>query len=214
MESFEQFIAKYQSVVFEKGQTLLLQDEIPTYVYVIESGLVKSYTITAAGDERLLAICSQGEDLPIGYVSGLVDRTQCFYQAYTRCRVRAVPREAYRAHMHSNIDSLQRQYVRLAMVTLAMLSRINALEQPHASDKIASTLLYMADQVAVGVRLHTQKSQRRIEVTQQEIANLLGLTRETTNIELKKLELKKLLTHSRKSYVVYLDRLRQYVDNV
>lgn len=212
MNSFEEFITTYPSATFEKGQTLLLKDTIPQYVYIIESGLVKSYTITAAGDERLLSINSKGEDLPVGYALGLVDQAPCFYEAYTKCTVRLVPREAYMLHLHTSIASLQRQYTRLTILLLAMLSRISALEQPRAGDKIASTLMYMADQV--GVRLRPQKTQLRLEITQQEIANLLGLTRETTSIELKKLEIKRLLTHSRKSYVVHMERLKAYLESV
>lgn len=210
MSSFEEFITTYPSATFEKGQTLLLKDAVPRSVYVIESGLVKTYTITATGDERLLSIESKGEDLPIGYALGLIERAPCFYEAYTRCVVRFIPRDAYMLHLHTNVTSLQQQYTRLTILLLAMLSRVSALEQSRASDKIASTLIYMADHI--GVRLRPHKTQLRLEVTQQEIANLLGLTRETTSIELKKLEIKKLLTHSRKSYVLHMERLKQYLE--
>jgi CRP-like cAMP-binding protein len=63
-----------------------------------------------------------------------------------------------------------------------------------------------------GILLRAPTLRFRLNVTQQEIANALGLTRETTNIELKKLELKKLISHSRKSYVLYVERMRKYLD--
>jgi CRP-like cAMP-binding protein len=99
----------------------------------------------------------------------------------------------------------------MTILLLATLMRVNALEQSRAGDKIAATLLYMADQL--GVRLRPYKTHLKLTITQQEIANSLGLTRETTGIELKKLELKKVLTHSRKSYILYMERLRKYLDN-
>lgn len=211
METFEQFISAYPSGVFEKGQTLLLKGATPKAVYIIESGFVKTYTITAAGNERLVAIDSKGEDIPIGYSFGLIERTQYFYEAYTKCVIRFVPREAYLNHLHTNIESMYRRHTRMATLLLATLMRVNALEQSRAGDKIAATLLYMADQV--GVRLRPYKTHLKLTITQQEIANSLGLTRETTGIELKKLELKKILTHSRKSYILYMERLRKYLDN-
>jgi CRP/FNR family transcriptional regulator len=212
MGTFEQFIAKYPSKTFDKGQTILLKDVVPQAVYVIESGLVKTYTITAAGDERLVSIDSVGEDLPIGYAFGLIDRSQYFHEAYSRCVVRLVPRDAYVTHLRNNIESMYRRHVRLIILLLATFSRVNALEQSRAGDKIASTLLYMADQI--GVRLHPSKSRLRLPITQQEIADSLGLTRETAGIELKKLELKNILTHSRKNYVLYMERLRKYLDDI
>lgn len=209
MESFEQFVTHYRTELYEKGQTILLKDAIPEGVYVIESGLVKTYTITAGGDERLISLDTKGEDFPIGYAFGLIDRAQYFYEAYTRCKLRVIPRGEFMAHMRRNIDSLQRRHAHLTALLLATLSRVNALEQPRARDKIAATLLYMTDRI--GVRMRTPNT-RRLPVTQQEIANWLGLTRETTGTELKKLELRNILTHSRKNYVLYIERLRRYLD--
>jgi CRP-like cAMP-binding protein len=67
----------------------------------------------------------------------------------------------------------------------------------------------MAGQFGTALRAPTARF--KLKVTQQEIANSLGLTRETTNIELKKLEVKKLISHSRKSYVLYMEQLRSYL---
>lgn len=210
MESFEEFVARYRVETYEKGQTILLRDAVPSGVYVIESGFVKTYTITASGDERLISLDSKGEDFPIGFAFGLIDRAQYFYEAYTRCKLRVIPRSEFMAHLRSNIHSLHRRHVRMTTLLLATMSRVNALEQPRARDKIAATLLYMTDRI--GVRMRTP-NMKRLPMTQQEIANSLGLTRETTGSELKKLELRKILTHSRKNYVLYVERLRKYLDS-
>ncbi len=82
---------------------------------------------------------------------------------------------------------------------------------PHAGDKIARILMYMADQF--GIFLRPYNNRLELSVTQQEIANALGLTRETINVEIKKLEVKRLISHSRKSYVLYVERLRKYLDD-
>ncbi|HEU4830948.1 MAG TPA: Crp/Fnr family transcriptional regulator [Candidatus Saccharimonadales bacterium] len=211
MTTFEEFITHYPSEVFEKGQTLLLRGDVPRAVHVIESGGVKSYTITGGGDERLVALNIKGEDLPVGFALGLVEESYYFYEAYTRCVIRLVPRKDYLEYLKSDVENMYRRHIHLATMLLATLSRVNALEQSRASDKIAFTLLYMAEQI--GVKLRPQKTNLMLSVTQQEIANSLGLTRETTGIELKKLELKRLITHSRKSYVLYTERLRRYLDD-
>ncbi|MNW14630.1 Bacterial regulatory protein, crp family [compost metagenome] len=71
--------------------------------------------------------------------------------------------------------------------------------------------MYMADRLGVMLRPYTTRL--KISVTQQEIADSLGLTRETANIELKKLEMLKLISHSRKSYVLYMERLQKYIED-
>lgn len=178
-------------------------------MYMIESGLVKVYTITSSGDERLVTISREEEDFPLGYASGLIDRAQYFYEAFSNCKVRLIPPQEFMDYTLADPEATKRRMIRLTALVLSTHARVNALEQSKASDKIAETLLYMAGQFGTAIRAPTTRF--KLSVTQQEIANALGLTRETTNIELKKLELKKLITHSRKSYVLYMERLRNYL---
>lgn len=189
----------------------MLKGDTPQAMYVIESGLVKVYTITRSGDELLVTISGEGEDFPIGLSVNVIDRAEYFYEAFTDCRLRLVPPADFLNYILSDREVTTYRLVRLTRLLLATLARVNALEQPKASDKIARTLLYMAGQFGTAVRAPT--SRLRLSVTQQEIANLLGLTRETTNIELKKLELKHIISHSRRSYTLYMERLRRYLDN-
>ena len=210
MDAFRQFLSKYPCQTYKKGETILLKGDEPKHLYIIESGLVKTYTITAKGDERLVSIDRRGEDFPVGYALHLIDKSQYFYEAFTRCTIRLVPREQYRAHLHSNVESMYKRQVNMTMLLLSTLSRVHALEQSNASDKIAYTLLYMADQLGVILRPYTTRL--KISVTQQEIADSLGLTRETASIELRKLEMMKLIAHSRKNYVLHTERLKKYLD--
>lgn len=208
MDVFSEFISEYPSQTFKKGETILLKNEKPKAVYIIESGLVKTYTITSSGYERVITIDKRGEDFPIGFATGLIDSSQFFYEAFTKCTVRLVPREKYLEHITTNIQSMYKQHVRTTSLLLSTLSRVQALEQPTAGRKIAYTLLYVASRFGVILR---PTKQLRIAITQQEIANSLGLSRETANVELKKLETLKLISHSRKSYVLHTERLKRYI---
>ena len=209
MSEFRAFIHRYPVRQCRKGETILLKDDVPPAMFVVESGLVKVYTITNSGDERLIILVREEENFPIGYSLGLIDRAQYFYEAASNCRLRMIPPDDYLRYVLSSQQAMRHQLVRLTMLLLSTQARINALEQPRASDKIAETLLYLAGQFGTALRAPT--AQLRIRMTQQEIANTLGLSRETTNIELKKLELKKLITHSRQSYVLYMEKLKQYL---
>lgn len=208
VDVFTEFISDYPSQTFKKGETILLKNEKPKAVYIIESGLVKTYTITSSGYERVITIDKRGEDFPIGFATGLLDSSQFFYEAFTKCTIRLVPREKYLQHITTNMQSMYKQHVRTTSLLLSTLSRVQALEQPTAGRKIAYTLLYVASRFGVILR---PTKQLRISITQQEIANSLGLSRETANVELKKLETMKLISHSRKSYTLYTERLKKYI---
>lgn len=209
--SFQQFIANHPARTFKRGETILLKDDAPKDMYVIESGLVKVYTITANGDERLVTFSREEEDFPIGFSLGIIDKSQYFYEAFTNCVIRFVPRSSYLRYLSSDIEVMQKRLARLTILLISNYARVSALEQTKASDKIAQTLLYMADQFGVLIRPHAARHQ--LSVTQQEIANSLGLTRETTNIELKKLEVKQLISYSRKTYILYTERLTKYLED-
>jgi CRP-like cAMP-binding protein len=108
-----------------------------------------------------------------------------------------------------NRDSLYRRHTRITKLLLTNLRHIEALEQSKAGEKVALTLLYFAEMLGTGF---PSKTTRKLSLTQQEIANALGLTRETTGNTLKKLEVKRLLVSSRNTYILYIDRLRNYID--
>lgn len=209
VQTFEQFIASYPLIVFEKGQTVLLKDESPKGTYVIESGIIKTYTINESGEERIISIDTKGEDIPIGFTIGLIDRCQYFYKAYSRCTIRVIPRDDYLKHLEENPESLYKRHIRLTKILLTNLKRIEALEQSNTSEKVARTLLYMADTLG---STFPNKTIRKLSITQQEIANALGLTRETAGIVLKKLEVKQLLQHSRNTYVLYIEKIHKFID--
>lgn len=211
MESFMQLIQRYPSEDFAKGQTIPLKDGTPKAVYVIEQGVVRAYSITRDGTERLVAVHRKGEDIPAGFGFSLTDRSEYFYDAHTKCRIRLVPQPVFEQYLKSNAAAMYQWHTRTTQLLLATFSRVSALEQPKAGDKIAFMMFYMANQL--GVRLRPSKSHRELTMTQQEIADSLGLTRETTGAELKKLERKQLISHSRKRYILYMERLRQYLED-
>jgi len=182
---------------------------VPKGTYIIESGIIKTYAITANGEERIVAIDTAGDDIPIGFTIGLVDRSRYFYEAASRCRVRIVPRADFMKHIINDHQSLLHRHVRLTKILLTSLKHVEALEQSKATEKVAMTLLYFAETLG---STFPNSTTRRLSITQQEIADSLGVTRETTGSVLKKLELKKLLVRSRNTYVLYIDKLRKHVD--
>lgn len=210
MDTLKEFLAKYPSKSFDKGETILLRGDVPDAVHIIESGYVKTYSIAGNGDERMISVDSKYEDFPTGFALGLVQKSEYFYEGFTKCTIRMVPRDDFVKYLDNNPDHMRERHVSATNTLLAAMARINALEQSKASDKVAHTLLYMASQF--GVVLRPYSTRLKISVTQQEIADSLGLTRETTSIELKKLEMLKLITHSRKSYILYVKRLKKYLE--
>lgn len=209
--SFEEFLHKYQLVTFRKGQLMLLKGDAPDVAYVIEYGSVSSFAITPDGAERQISLHFAGDDIPVGLALGLKNQADFFYKAYTDCLVRVVPCDAFVKMLRQDPDTLMQCYLLMCKKLVASLGRISALEHPRAGDKVAFMLMNMAEQF--GTKLRPHATQLRLSVTQQQMADAVGLTRETTGIELRKLEINKIISHSRKNYVLYMERLREYIDS-
>lgn len=211
-DEFSSFLAKYPVEVYRKGSTILLGGDKPRGIYVVESGRVKTYFISADGEEHLLSIDGADAQIPVGYATGAIDVSELYYEAHTRCRVRIVPRDDYAEHLRTNIDSLYKRHLRMTILVVSLYDRIKALEQPVIDNKIVLTLLYLSGRVST--LFDRKPTTTNLATTQQEIASLSGVSRETVNAGLKNLHQKKLIEYSRKNYTLYKKRIREYIDEL
>ncbi|NTW61536.1 Crp/Fnr family transcriptional regulator [Candidatus Saccharibacteria bacterium] len=207
--SFRQFISGYPCRLYLKGQIILFENETPEGVFIIESGKVRNYTINSDGNEQYISIHSKWEDIPIGFALGIDEVSHYFYEAYTNCRVRIIPRQDFKSHLLSDAHLMYQMYISNIKQLDAMLGRVYALEQPRASDKVALTLIYLADRL--GTRPYLKSESQEVYVTQDEIAKLLGMTRETVSNELHKLRVDKAISYSRNRYILHVERIKRHM---
>jgi CRP-like cAMP-binding protein len=89
--------------------------------------------------------------------------------------------------------------------------RLNALEHSKAFDKIVSTLHYFA--LRFGHHVTRNAIKIPLPLTQQDVANFTGLTRETVSAEFKKLTQQKVLGYREHGYVIYANKLDDLIDD-
>lgn len=92
----------------------------------------------------------------------------------------------------------------------ASLIRINALEQPKARDKLIYTLYYLCQRFG---KYSAQKNRVEIPIalTHQNFASLVGITRETTAVELSKLKKQQVISYRQQKYTINLEKLTELV---
>lgn len=182
-----------------------MQDDELQSIYIIKSGVVRVYDITAEGEERTVALDVEGEIFPIGVALGLLQKSQYFYQAQTNCEIYSIKKEDFLRYLRFHPKIALNFYKDLAEDFVGLQSRILALQQTKASSKILLTLSYLAERF--GKQIGSNTTEIQIPLTQQEIANFIGLTRETTSIELKKLENSKIIKCHKKQYSIDQSKL-------
>lgn len=211
MNNLEVFLKKCRLQHFSKGEIILVQDEIPATGYLIKKGIVKTYNLTSQGEEKPISFDIKGEVFPIAWVFSKVKVTQYFYEAFTDCEVYCIPRSEYILFMRENPGPLFDMFDYFVSRQLNYQMRINALEQSKASSKVLHTVHFLA------LRFGKEGKKDTVEIplplTQQDLANFMGLTRETTSVELKKLQTEGVIDYRNQMYTVRTDKLDDLLDD-
>jgi CRP/FNR family transcriptional regulator len=84
-----------------------------------------------------------------------------------------------------------------------LLSRVNATEQSSVRHKLIATLRYLAERFSANRRVDLY--QLGLRLTHEDIAMLIGSTRETVSLELQKLRQAGCIDYSRTEFVIDLD---------
>ena len=212
MERMEKFFGKYPTRSYLKGEVIIQQGAVPSFGYVVRSGVVKVYSIDNSGTERPVVFDIHHEMFPIGWIFGRINEAAYFYEAFTDVTVSQIDRDELLTSMRKDPELMFELYQYYVQRHLDLQIRIEGLEQGRANAKILYTLKFLCS------RFGETKSGQRVEIhlplTQQDIANFLGITRETAAIELKKFEKQGILVHHNTHYVISMERLAEAIDEV
>ena len=193
----------------KKGSILLYQSEVPRHAFIIRKGLVRAYTITSSGEERTVCLHSKGDIFPLSWVFNKTTNTLFYYEAMSDLEIATVPKVQL-MQLIMNSPQLLENVLRFTISEhTALLLRITALEQSSAAEKISLTLYYLLFRHGIEKKpgLYTID----IKMTQSIIASLVGLTRESTAVNLKLLKKKGIINYSNFTYTVNKASLERFV---
>ncbi len=193
--------------VYSPGSTILFQGEVPRYVSIIKSGIVRIYSISRQGDEQIVAYHVAGEFFPSSWIFGKTTSTLFFFETVTESEIAFVPKQDFISFMQSDpkrsaalLDYFTTNYA-------ASLIRISALEQPKAREKLLYTLYYLCQRYGKGIKKGSQIVEIELQLTHQNLASLVGLTRETTATEMNKLKREGVLSYDNQTYKIHQEKL-------
>lgn len=193
---------------FSAGSTILYQGEAPRSACVLIKGVVRVFSISRQGDEQIVMFHVSGEFFPSSWIFGKSQGTLFFYEAMTDCEVVFVPRAELIKHMLSTPERMHALLDYFTTNYSALLIRVNALEQPKARDKLVYTLYYLCQRY---VRRATGKVKIPFTLTHQSLAGLVGLTRETTAMEMSKLKKEGVIAYKQQQYTIDTNKLLELI---
>ncbi|MEJ7591213.1 MAG: Crp/Fnr family transcriptional regulator [Planctomycetaceae bacterium] len=184
--------------VFPKNASVYFPSDAADSVFVLAEGRVRLYSITPDGKQAILAIIEPGELFGELALLGSDDRDE-FAQAFANSKVVAIPRE-----------SVETVLLRNAELSLA-ITKLVGLRRKRLERRLRNLLFRSNRERLVGLLCELLEQYGRqidegllidIKLSHQDLAGLVGITRESVTLTLGELQLERLITVGRQRIVV------------
>ncbi len=183
-QTIDQFFLECPAEKYGKGHTICRPDDAPGSIFYLESGYVKSYSVTLCGDEKIYLIYKPTEIFPILYTLDKQPLTK-FYQSLSPIVIRRAPTDVFIRLISDNSKILLQVTKRIANFLDIYRNRIDNLEFTNARSRLISRLLFLEQRLGV---IQNGTKRFAVKVTHYDIAGSIALARETVSRELEKLE--------------------------
>lgn len=205
-QKLEAFFRQRKLFHYKRGDSILHAGDEPPGVFYLKRGFVKLSSVSKDGEELTLIIFKPEDFFPMMWA--VTEIPNAYYlEAMTTVELCRASREEFikfiKEHNDVLFDLMGRILVRLG----GLLSRMEYLTFGNAHQKVASIIHICSERFGgrVGENVEIQ-----VPLTHRDIADLVGVTRETASIEIKKLERKGLIAFRGRHLVVRdLPNLRQ-----
>lgn len=195
----------------QAGEPILYQGEVPRHANILVEGIVKVYDIGGAGDEKIINFLSEGDLLPPAWVFKKAPVSLYYYDAFNECKFYRVPRDTLLEAIKNTPAITHFMFEHYATSFVGSLLEINALEQSKGSEKIIHMLQYLL--MRFPGQLDGDWHKVNLRITHQDLANMTGLTRETTSTELNKLRRKNIVQYANQHYSLNIPLLRSLLSS-
>lgn len=185
-EKLEFFFKNYSLLGYKKRALILNSNDSASSVFYLKEGYIRVYRISDKGEELTVTILKPNDFYPLAYGINH-QRNQYYLEALTFLSLWKAPVEHFTSYIKNHVDIYYELTTRVLNRFDDVLTRMESLVFSNASTKIATTLLLC------GKSLGTEQKDDIViplPLTHRDIATLVGITRETTSLEMKKLEKK------------------------
>jgi len=188
-EEFQSLEPIFQVKNYRKNQIIFLEEETGNYMYIVLAGKVKVTKTTTAGKESILAIHQVGDFF--GEMALLDGKTApATVSAMEDCRIATIHHNDFQRLLMSN-EKVVRQIVQVLCSRLRQVwAQVQDLSYSTAETRIRAGILQLS-------RKHGVQDSRGIiidlKITHQELAELVGTSRETVTRTLARLQKKGIL---------------------
>jgi CRP/FNR family transcriptional regulator len=184
-----QLFAEGRERTYPKNQLVHYQDDPLSHIYLIKDGFIKAYTILDSGDTRTILLLGPGDIFPLAFSSSM-DWTnysvRYFYQTLCDTVLQILPSDTLKDRIDTDPELLGTYMTYLSASNEAIMTQLEVMKNKKAIDKVEMLLPYLISKA--GKKIKPDVYELQLKMSHQEIADLSGVTRETTTTLIKELE--------------------------
>src|ERR1035437_2190237 len=183
-KEFEEFYKQFKIRDYKKGEMLIRADDDPQGIFCLTKGYVRQYTISKTGSELTLHILRPISYFPMVWAVNGTPNVY-YFEALTEVEVGRAPRDQVVSFIKDKPTIIFALMSELLEDYAETLTRVEHLVFSDAYRRVISILIYIANHFGEETKKGMIVNHR---FTQQDIATLVGVTRETASNEMVKLE--------------------------
>jgi CRP/FNR family transcriptional regulator len=186
----DRFFDKFPITNFKKGGVIISSGADPAGIYLLKSGFVRQYLFTKSGSELTMHFFKPGSFFPLFWaINNLPNNYN--YQAFDKVEVQIAPKEKFLEFLKSDPEVLFDLSSRLLFGLEGLLTRTESLASQDARSRTIGIIHFLCKHFG-------NRTANTLKIaypfTHEDIANLTGLTRETTSRQLENLTKKELIS--------------------
>ena len=176
----------HSSETFKSGQVIVSTGKRTKDVYYITDGYVKVYDLNDSGDIKIISILKEGDMFPLIWGFDHPPETAYYYKATGPTSTLRVSTEELKKALEQDPVVSRTALLQFVYYTWDLMERIKGLQMPYTYEKLLRLFPYLA--AKLGVKRSENVYELAYNLTQEEIAQLLGATRESISAHLHKVE--------------------------
>ncbi len=196
-QKLKRFFATSRPIFYKKGQIVLRIGETGSAFYV-KNGYIKDSSVSSDGREFTLFIFKPGDLFSYNWIYNKIPNVHSF-KAMTDCVVYEKTRENLLLFLEENPDVQFMISQNIVIRLRGLMQRIEHMAFGTASQKVSSIFAILAERFG---KIGPKGISISLTLTQQDISELIGISRETTSIEIKKLMNEGLVKRASRNYIV------------
>lgn len=176
---------------YPKGQIILYEGENPTDAFVVKQGAVKIYDIDEDGNEKILHIIKPLGIFPVIFMFGTTGQTSTFYTTVADSELYVLSRATFEERLANDPELVLYCMRWFANEVQEIMRRMSSLEKTSTRSKLFATLAYLARQHCDPPKSGWKRV--RFPISHQLLADMIGVTRESTTMVMKDLQKEKIV---------------------